>query len=148
MPLEQPPLSLYVHLPWCVRKCPYCDFNSHEHSDPPEQAYLHALLEDLDAEVQAAQGRPIESLFFGGGTPSLLSGDFYHALLTELRARLEELNDRGRTILFIEHDMDVVMEHCDRVVVMHDGRTLAVGPPEIVQQDERVVEAYLGGGDR
>lgn len=89
MPLEQPPLSLYVHLPWCVRKCPYCDFNSHEHSDPPEQAYLHALLEDLDAEVQAAQGRRIETLFFGGGTPSLLSGDFYRTLLTELRARLD-----------------------------------------------------------
>ncbi|WP_257298107.1 ABC transporter ATP-binding protein [Haloarchaeobius sp. FL176] len=70
------------------------------------------------------------------------------SLTNELLARLEELNDRGRTILFIEHDMDVVMEHCDRVVVMHDGRTLAVGPPEIVQQDERVVEAYLGGGDR
>ena len=70
------------------------------------------------------------------------------SLTDELLARLEELNDRGRTILFIEHDMDVVMEHCDRVVVMHDGRTLAVGPPEIVQQDERVVEAYLGGGDR
>ncbi|MFD1647170.1 ABC transporter ATP-binding protein [Haloarchaeobius litoreus] len=70
------------------------------------------------------------------------------SLTEELLARLEELNDRGRTILFIEHDMDVVMAHCDRVVVMHDGRTLAVGPPEIVQQDERVVEAYLGGVDR
>jgi putative oxygen-independent coproporphyrinogen III oxidase len=88
MPLERPPLSLYVHLPWCVRKCPYCDFNSHQHSDPPEQAYLEALLEDLDAEVEAAQGRPIETLFFGGGTPSLMSGDFYHALMRELRARL------------------------------------------------------------
>ncbi|WP_435347954.1 ABC transporter ATP-binding protein [Haloarchaeobius sp. HRN-SO-5] len=70
------------------------------------------------------------------------------SLTDELLARLEELNDRGRTILFIEHDMDVVMEHCDRVVVMHDGRTLAVGPPAIVQEDERVVEAYLGGVDR
>jgi oxygen-independent coproporphyrinogen-3 oxidase len=89
MPLETPPLSLYVHLPWCVRKCPYCDFNSHENGDPPEQAYLAALLEDLDAEVQAAQGRRVETLFFGGGTPSLMSGDFYRRLLTELRARLD-----------------------------------------------------------
>ena len=70
------------------------------------------------------------------------------SLTEELLARLRELNDRGRTILFIEHDMDVVMEHCDRVVVMHNGQTLAVGPPEIVQEDERVVEAYLGGVDR
>ena len=69
------------------------------------------------------------------------------ALTDELFARLTELNDRGRTILFIEHDMDLVMDHCDRVVVMHDGRTLAVGPPDIVQEDERVVEAYLGGYD-
>jgi len=69
------------------------------------------------------------------------------SLTDELLARLRELNDRGRTILFIEHDMDVVMENCDRVVVMHNGKTLASGPPEIVQEDERVVEAYLGGYD-
>jgi ABC-type branched-subunit amino acid transport system ATPase component len=70
------------------------------------------------------------------------------ALTEDLLARLEELNARGRTILFIEHDMDVVMAHSDRVVVLHNGETLAVGPPEIVQSDERVVEAYLGGYDR
>ncbi|WP_336036055.1 ABC transporter ATP-binding protein [Halobacterium yunchengense] len=69
------------------------------------------------------------------------------SLTDDLLDRLEELNDRGRTILFIEHDMDVVMGHCDRVVVMHNGKTLASGPPEIVQEDERVVEAYLGGYD-
>jgi branched-chain amino acid transport system ATP-binding protein len=69
------------------------------------------------------------------------------ALTDELLARLEDLNDRGRTILFIEHDMDVVMAHSDRVVVLHHGETLAVGPPAIVQEDERVVEAYLGGYD-
>ena len=70
------------------------------------------------------------------------------SLTEDLLARLRELNDRGRTILLIEHDMDVVMENCDRVVVMHNGQTLAVGPPAIVQEDERVVEAYLGGVDR
>ncbi|MFB6071349.1 MAG: ABC transporter ATP-binding protein [Halobacterium sp.] len=69
------------------------------------------------------------------------------SLTEDLLERLRDLNDQGRTILFIEHDMDVVMEHCDRVVVMHNGQTLAVGPPEIVQEDERVVEAYLGGYD-
>ncbi len=67
------------------------------------------------------------------------------ALTDELLDRIRELNDRGRTILLIEHDMDVVMAHCDRVVVLHNGETLAAGPPEIVQNDERVVEAYLGG---
>ena len=67
------------------------------------------------------------------------------ALTDELLARLHELNDRGRTVLFVEHDMEVVMNHCDRVVVLHNGSTLATGPPELVQEDERVVEAYLGG---
>ena len=69
------------------------------------------------------------------------------ALTDELLDRLHELNDSGRTILFIEHDMDVVMSHCEKVVVLHNGETLAVGPPDIVQEDERVVEAYLGGYD-
>lgn len=69
------------------------------------------------------------------------------SLTDELLDRLHDLNDRGRTILFIEHDMDVVMNHCDRVVVLHNGQTLASGPPSIVQEDERVVEAYLGGFD-
>jgi len=69
------------------------------------------------------------------------------SLTDDLLDRLEELNDRGRTILFIEHDIDVVMQHCDHVVVMHNGETLASGPPQIVQEDDRVVEAYLGGYD-
>jgi putative oxygen-independent coproporphyrinogen III oxidase len=68
------PLSLYVHIPWCVRKCPYCDFNSHEQKgELPEQAYVDALLADLRSDVEAAGGRPIRSVFFGGGTPSLFS---------------------------------------------------------------------------
>jgi branched-chain amino acid transport system ATP-binding protein len=70
------------------------------------------------------------------------------ALADDLLDRLHELNDRGRTILFIEHDMDLVMNHCDSVVVLHNGRTLASGPPDIIQEDERVVEAYLGGYDQ
>jgi branched-chain amino acid transport system ATP-binding protein len=69
------------------------------------------------------------------------------ALTDELLDRLHELNDRGRTILLIEHDMDLVMSHCDSVVVLHNGETLATGPPDLVQEDDRVVEAYLGGFD-
>ena len=69
------------------------------------------------------------------------------SLTDDLLDRLEELNDRGRTVLLIEHDMDVVMQHCDHVVVMHNGETLSSGPPRIVREDDRVVEAYLGGYD-
>jgi branched-chain amino acid transport system ATP-binding protein len=70
------------------------------------------------------------------------------ALTDDLLDRLHELNDRGRTVVFIEHDMDIVMSHCDRVVVLHNGETLATGPPDIVREDDRVVEAYLGGYDQ
>jgi len=71
---EQPPLSLYVHLPWCVRKCPYCDFNSHTAGDnAPRDRYLDALLADLSYEAEHAVGRPLISVFLGGGTPSLFS---------------------------------------------------------------------------
>jgi ABC-type branched-subunit amino acid transport system ATPase component len=69
------------------------------------------------------------------------------ALTDRLLEKLHALNDRGRTILLIEHDMDLVMQHCDSVVVLHNGATLANGPPSLVQEDERVVEAYLGGFD-
>ena len=94
LPATLPPLSLYVHLPWCVRKCPYCDFNSHERDgDLPEAAYLSALLTDLEQELDDVQGREIISLFFGGGTPSLLSPDFYHRLLSALRERLPFARD-------------------------------------------------------
>jgi len=82
-------LSLYIHVPWCVRKCPYCDFNSHAFTGTiPESAYLQALLEDLDQDLAFATDRPIETVFIGGGTPSLMSGDFYDRLFRELRARL------------------------------------------------------------
>lgn len=88
-----PPLSLYVHLPWCVRKCPYCDFNSHERSDIPEQAYLKALLEDWQTELAHVQGRALQSIFFGGGTPSLMSGDFYQQLIRALRTTVDFADD-------------------------------------------------------
>lgn len=72
--LSLPPLSLYVHIPWCIRKCPYCDFNSHAAGDSlPEEDYVQALLQDLAADSSYLQGRPLQSIFFGGGTPSLFS---------------------------------------------------------------------------
>jgi oxygen-independent coproporphyrinogen-3 oxidase len=88
-PFISVPLTLYVHLPWCVRKCPYCDFNSHElHTELPEQVYIDALLSDLEHDLPAVWGRTVESIFIGGGTPSLFSPAAIDRLLSGLRARL------------------------------------------------------------
>ena len=85
-----PPLSLYLHLPWCIKKCPYCDFNSHEMAgaEPPEQRYIDALIADLEASLPLIWGRSVHSIFIGGGTPSLFSPAAIDRLLGELRARL------------------------------------------------------------
>jgi putative oxygen-independent coproporphyrinogen III oxidase len=84
-----PPLSLYVHIPWCVRKCPYCDFNSHERSGAlPEKEYVDKLLEDLEALLPSVWGRRLSSVFIGGGTPSLFAPRSIDALLSGVRARL------------------------------------------------------------
>ena len=84
-----PPLSLYVHIPWCVRKCPYCDFNSHALKDDiPEQAYVNALLADLEHDLPAVWGRAVDTVFIGGGTPSLFSPDAIDRLLCGIRARI------------------------------------------------------------
>jgi len=83
-----PPLGLYVHLPWCTRKCPYCDFNSHAADDFPETAYVAALLADLDDECPRIEERRIETIFIGGGTPSLFSVSAVEALLQGIRARV------------------------------------------------------------
>ncbi len=83
------PLSLYIHFPWCVKKCPYCDFNSHAQQGPiPETAYIDALIRDLDSALPLIWGRPIRSIFMGGGTPSLFSPQNMDILLSALRARL------------------------------------------------------------
>jgi len=80
-----PPLSLYVHVPWCVQKCPYCDFNSHgQKGDIPEAEYVQHLIDDLKADLHLVQGRKIHSIFIGGGTPSLLTGAAYTRLLNEV----------------------------------------------------------------
>ena len=84
-----PPLSLYVHIPWCVRKCPYCDFNSHEaRGGIPEQEYVEALLRDLEQDLPRAWGRMVHTIFIGGGTPSLFSPEAIDRLLSGIRARL------------------------------------------------------------
>ena len=85
-----PPLSLYVHLPWCIRKCPYCDFNSHEASgELPEQRYIDAVIADLEQALPLVWGRTIHSVFIGGGTPSLFSAQSIDRLLGDIRARLK-----------------------------------------------------------
>jgi len=107
-----PPLSLYVHVPWCVRKCPYCDFNSHEIKVSPsredtalvnlesalEQQYIRALIADLDQALPQVWGRPVYSVFFGGGTPSLLSARGLDDLLSAIRARLPLAPDAEITL--------------------------------------------------
>ncbi|WP_317931415.1 radical SAM family heme chaperone HemW [Halioxenophilus sp. WMMB6] len=88
-----PPLSLYVHIPWCVRKCPYCDFNSHRVQEQlPERDYVAALERDLIADLELVQGRAVQTIFFGGGTPSLFSADAIGTIL-ELVARHLTLAD-------------------------------------------------------
>jgi oxygen-independent coproporphyrinogen-3 oxidase len=84
-----PPLSLYIHVPWCVRKCPYCDFNSHEaRGEIPEAAYVDALVADLDQALPLVWGRRVYTIFFGGGTPSLLSAKAVETILSAVRARV------------------------------------------------------------
>lgn len=87
---SNPPLSLYIHLPWCIKKCPYCDFNSHatDKDALPETTYIDALISDLESELPRIWGRPIASIFIGGGTPSLFSAEAIDRLMAALRSRL------------------------------------------------------------
>jgi len=96
-----PPLALYVHLPWCLKKCPYCDFNSHEQAagGVPEQRYVDAVVADLEAALPLIWGRTIHSIFIGGGTPSLFAPDTIDRLLGDIRARLR-----------LEPDCEITME--------------------------------------
>ena len=95
-----PPLSLYVHIPWCVQKCPYCDFNSHQaRGGIPEADYVSALIADLESSLPLVWGRKVSSIFFGGGTPSLLSG-----------AALETLLSALRTLLPLSPDAEITLE--------------------------------------
>ena len=90
-----PPLSLYIHIPWCIKKCPYCDFNSHAvKSDTPEAAYIDTLLNDLTEDLQRyAITRPISSIFIGGGTPSLFAPESFEHLLSGIKQRIALIPD-------------------------------------------------------
>ncbi|MDX1724645.1 MAG: radical SAM family heme chaperone HemW [Pseudomonas sp.] len=91
---ELPPLALYIHIPWCVKKCPYCDFNSHAAGPTlPEQEYVDALLADLDQDLSQVHGRPLRSIFFGGGTPSLFSAAALGRLLAGVERRIPFAGD-------------------------------------------------------
>ena len=97
--MKLPPLSLYVHLPWCVRKCPYCDFNSHTAGDSaPTDRYVDALLSDLERERSRAGDRPVESIFLGGGTPSLFAPRQIERLLSAVAARFTLVADAEVTM--------------------------------------------------
>lgn len=88
--IQLPPLSLYIHIPWCVQKCPYCDFNSHAVKQGiPETEYIAHLLADLDQDLALVQGRPLHSIFIGGGTPSTFSAEGIAAILSGVRARID-----------------------------------------------------------
>jgi len=93
------PLALYVHMPWCVRKCPYCDFNSHQlKSASPPSDYIDALIRDFDSELPGLEGRRIDTVFFGGGTPSLFRPDEFARLLAALRQRIAFATDAEITL--------------------------------------------------
>ena len=97
--LQLPPLSLYIHIPWCVRKCPYCDFNSHQADHAvPEQHYVATLLRDLEQELELVQGRALHSVFFGGGTPSLFSGAAISSILEGVSRRIPLKTDAEVTL--------------------------------------------------
>ena len=94
-----PPLSLYIHIPWCVRKCPYCDFNSHElRSELPERDYIAALIADLDMALPSIWGRTVYTVFFGGGTPSVFRPESIAQIIAAVRARLRLLPDAEITL--------------------------------------------------
>lgn len=98
--LGLPPLSLYVHIPWCVRKCPYCDFNSHQIGDTiPEAEYVTALLEDLKQDLPLVQGRKLHSIFFGGGTPSVFNA-----------SAIEQILAAAEALVGFESDIEITLE--------------------------------------
>ncbi len=96
--MQPPPVALYIHLPWCERKCPYCDFNSHEARVIPQEAYVDALLRDLEGDLELARNRPVETLFIGGGTPSLFSPGAISRLLAGIGSLLQLSPDLEATM--------------------------------------------------
>jgi len=152
-----PPLALYVHFPWCVRKCPYCDFNSHalDGGQPPEARYLEALLADLDATREDNASRPITSVFLGGGTPSLFRPDTVARLIERLRERglLEDAEitleanpgtvERAR---FEGYRAAGVTRLSIGVQSFHDGALARLGRIHDGDDARRAIEAALAAG--
>ncbi len=151
------PLSLYVHLPWCVKKCPYCDFNSHALRDPlPEAAYLAALLADLEEELRRVPGRTVGSIFFGGGTPSLFGAASIGRLIDAVRQRgllavdaevTLEANpgavERGR---FAEYAHAGVNRISLGVQSFHAGQLQALGRIHSVRETEAALDELSAAG--
>ncbi len=121
-----PPLGLYVHLPWCVRKCPYCDFNSHAvgHGSFPEGTYVQALIKDLRFTAPGSDGRPVRSVFFGGGTPSLFSGTSLGVLMAGIRENLNLADDAEITL---EANPGTVEAHHFKEYREHGINRLSIG---------------------
>src|SRR5690606_24709319 len=98
--MQLPPLALYIHIPWCIRKCPYCDFNSHHANDAvPEADYVAALRADLQQDLPLTQGRKLTSIFFGGGTPSMFSAKAIAQILTD-----------AEQLVGFEDDIEITLE--------------------------------------
>jgi coproporphyrinogen III oxidase-like Fe-S oxidoreductase len=125
-----PPLSVYVHVPWCVRKCPYCDFNSHEQPAVlPEARYLDALQSDLEQALPDIWGRQVHTVFIGGGTPSLLSAEGIDRLLAMLRSHLNLWPDAEITLDSLpaeqlSHMLDALMALRQDILRWNDFATI------------------------
>ena len=149
-----PPLSLYVHVPWCIRKCPYCDFNSHKApSDLPEQRYLQALQADLEQALPLIWGRQVVSVFIGGGTPSLLSAKTVDDMLAMIRAYLRLLPDAEITLeanpgaveaeRFIEYGRSGVNRISLGVQSFNDQALKALGRVHSAADAQRAIEIAM-----
>ncbi len=150
-----PPLSLYVHIPWCVRKCPYCDFNSHERGGIlPEEDYCAALIADLEGALPDMWGRRVYSVFFGGGTPSLFSARSIDALISAFRARLQLSSDAEITLEANPGTFEAEKFHDFRaagvnrlsigVQSFNDARLAALGRIHSSDEARRAIEDALG----
>lgn len=151
------PLSLYIHLPWCVKKCPYCDFNSHKAAgDLPEDAYVDALIRDLDYDLPQVERRPLTSIFFGGGTPSLFSARAIQRILDAVREHLALTRDCEITLeanpgatdqaRFEGYRAAGVNRLSIGVQSLHDGMLKSLGRIHDAQAAHRAVAAARAAG--
>ncbi|MGO1254835.1 MAG: coproporphyrinogen-III oxidase family protein, partial [Alcaligenes aquatilis] len=154
-----PPLSVYVHVPWCVRKCPYCDFNSHEApAELPENEYLDALQADLEQTLPLVWGRQVISVFIGGGTPSLLSAQTLDRMLAVLRSHLNLLPDAEITLEAnpgaseASRFMDFAQSGVNRISLgiqsFNDQALKALGRIHDSQQARQAIEAAMKAVER